>query len=224
VNVNLLLVLLALGASAASALMTWSLLRRERERGAARIAALTAAIDPTSDTQPGADLASLMPVHMFAATDAPVEGGGKIRLTVIAAMAVIALIALASQYRSASREASTVAAVAATAPLELMSMRHVQDGGAFTIRGLVRNPRESRPVSGLIAVVLAFDRQGMFLTSARAPIDFTTLEPGDESPFAVRLPATGDVARYRVTFRTESGVLRHVDRREAGVSLAVNRH
>ena len=101
-------------------------------------------------------------------------------------------------------------------------MRHVRDGGSFTIHGLVRNPRRSEPISGLTAVVFAFDSQGTFLTSARAPIDFTTLQPGDESPFAVTLQAPGDIAKYRVTFRTETGVRRHVDRRNTDVSLAVN--
>jgi hypothetical protein len=221
VNVSLLLVLMALGASAASAIMTWSLLRRERERAAARVAALGADIDPHPDERLGLD--TVTPGTMFGGPDTPARTSGRIRLAVVAAMAVVAVVALAAQYASARHGTPAVNTPATSSPLELMSMRHVRDAGTFTINGLLRNPRRSEPISGLTAVVFAFDSKGTFLTSARAPIDFTTLQPGDESPFAVTLQAPGEIARYRVTFRTEAGVLRHVDRRNTDVSLAVNR-
>ena len=38
--------------------------------------------------------------------------------------------------------------------------------------------------------------------------------PGDESPFVVNVPNVSDVARYRVTFRSGNGVVRHTDRRD----------
>jgi len=46
------------------------------------------------------------------------------------------------------------------------------------------------------------------------------LGPGDESPFVVNIPNVVDVARYRVTFRSGSGVVRHVDRRANQTQLA----
>jgi hypothetical protein len=67
----------------------------------------------------------------------------------------------------------------------------------------------------LIAVIFAFDRSGNFVASGRAPLEFVSLAPGDESPFRVSVPKIGDVGRYRVSFRTEAGVVRHVDRRRA---------
>jgi hypothetical protein len=52
------------------------------------------------------------------------------------------------------------------------------------------------------------------LTSGRAPLDFTTLAAGDESPFLIRVPVSGTVAKYRVGFRRADGnVLGHLDRR-----------
>ena len=43
---------------------------------------------------------------------------------------------------------------------------------------------------------------------------FTTLAPGEESPFVIRVPLTSAIERYRIGFRTEDGrVLSHVDRR-----------
>ena len=81
--------------------------------------------------------------------------------------------------------------------------------------GLVRNPAAGQPVEHLSAVVFLFDRQGAFVTSAKADVDFPKLGAGDESPFAVSLDAPATVARYRVSFRTDEGVVPHIDRRGA---------
>ena len=60
-----------------------------------------------------------------------------------------------------------------------------------------------------------FDRTGTFVTSSRANVDFLKLGAGDESPFVVTLDAPPTVARYRVSFRTDEGIVPHVDRRSA---------
>jgi hypothetical protein len=104
-------------------------------------------------------------------------------------------------------------AAGATTPLELISLRHERQSGALSITGLVRNPSGAERVAKLDAVVFLFDQQGNFVTSARAGVDFTELAPGDESPFVVRIDAPAQVARYRVSFRTEAGVVPHIDRR-----------
>ena len=39
------------------------------------------------------------------------------------------------------------------------------------------------------------------------------LGSGDESPFVVTLDASTRVARYRVSFRTDEGIVPHIDRR-----------
>ena len=69
-------------------------------------------------------------------------------------------------------------------------------------------------------ILFAFDRSGAFVASGRAPLDFSALAPGDESPFVVNVPNVSDVARYRVTFRSGNGVVRHIDRRTDQVQLA----
>ena len=66
----------------------------------------------------------------------------------------------------------------------------------------------------------AFDKSGTFVASGRAPLDFTTLQAGDESPFVVTIPNVSEVGRYRVSFRTDGGMLRHVDRRSDQLRLA----
>jgi hypothetical protein len=98
--------------------------------------------------------------------------------------------------------------------LELLSLQHAQEDGTLVISGLVQNPRGSAPLAGVQATVVLFAADGATLATSRAPIDFTTLAPGDESSFLIRIPAAGAVARYRVGFRGgDDSVLGHVDRR-----------
>ena len=93
-------------------------------------------------------------------------------------------------------------------------MRHERQGDTLIVSGLVRNPHAGRTITGLSAVAFTFDRQGTFLTSGRAQLDFPQLGAGDESPFAISVPQSAGVGRYRVSFRTEDGVVPHLDRRE----------
>ena len=78
----------------------------------------------------------------------------------------------------------------------------------------MQNPRTGAPLSRVVVTAFAFGPDGTFLASSRAPLDFTTLAPGDESPFVVTVPVTGVVSRYRIGFRAEDGnVIAHVDKR-----------
>ena len=82
----------------------------------------------------------------------------------------------------------------------------------MVISGLVRNPHGGRdPIA--VGDRLHVRQAGAFLASGRAPLDFPLLQPGDESPFTVTVPNSPAIGRYRVTFRTESGIVPHVDRR-----------
>jgi hypothetical protein len=100
-------------------------------------------------------------------------------------------------------------------PLELLSLRHAVDAdGSFTVTGLVQNPFDGRVVRRAVAVVYLFDRDGNYFASGKASLDFTSLQPGDESPFVVHVANVSRVSRYRVGFRSEEGgVITHVDRR-----------
>ena len=99
-------------------------------------------------------------------------------------------------------------------PLELLDLQHAQQNGTLVISGIVQNPRNAAALSQIQATVLLFGPTGEMLTSGRAPLDFTTLSPGDQSPFVIRMAVAKAVARYRVGFRGENDrVLGHVDRR-----------
>jgi hypothetical protein len=119
----------------------------------------------------------------------------------------------------AAKTSAQGATPTAAAPLELVSLRHTQDGGTLTITGLVQNPKAGVPVSRLTATAVVFAPDGTFLAGGKAPLDYTSLAAGDESPFVVTVPVSGSVARYRVGFRAEDGtVVAHVDRRNGDVA------
>jgi hypothetical protein len=164
--------------------------------------------------------ATVRSADLFAERNQPSPWGP--RLAVIGMLAIgIAVIGFAMASGGTSRSASVPATVSATnapaaenPPLELLSLRHAQQPQSLTITGLVRNPRTGAPLSRVVATAFVFAPDGTFLASSRASLDFTTLAPGDESPFVVTVPVTGDVSRYRIGFRAEDNrVIAHVDKR-----------
>jgi hypothetical protein len=211
--------IIAVGLAIFFAALAWRLAQQERLRSAARVAALGDAIDDATVTGPietvGVQHGFLTPQHPNSTRS------GMIKLAVGFAGAVVLIIAVATmstnQERRTPASGSGPAAAAKDSSLELMSMRHAREGDTLTVTGLVRNGGTS-PADRVIAVVFTFDRNGSFVTSGRAPLEFVSLAPGDESPFRVSVPDVGDVGRYRVSFRTEAGVVRHVDRRQALVA------
>jgi hypothetical protein len=110
---------------------------------------------------------------------------------------------------------TTAQAMGPNSPLELVSLTHQRQNAKLAVSGLVRNPLSGQPIERLSAVVFLFDRTGTFVTSSRANVDFLKLGSGDESPFVVSLDAPQSVARYRVSFRTDEGIVPHVDHRSA---------
>ncbi len=286
---------LALAIALTMTLLTWRLIREERRRSAARIAALAAELgsegarpdidglpravvaaaadvrgrergsedlarpkpspapqiavrvrraDPAADAQIrpstplratpaapsavgqvlfAADDAVETPEDLFAIAQRPSRGHWKLA---IACLALVGLVGSGAVFvlkgTPSANRAAGVSAPGAPPALELMSLRHTRQGGTLTITGLVRNPVAGHAVQRLTAVAFLFDRNGSFVASGRAPLDFTTLAPGDESPFVIAVEAPAGVSRYRVSFRTEAGaVMPHADRREREAVTAV---
>ena len=266
--------ILSMGMAAALSAIVWRLLRDERQRSEARIAALTEASrlapsaprasagrPPVAESIPShadgphksashrhVSLASEpvvsgvrrnagddLPLH---ASNAPVATSALFaeparsspwgnRVAVMAGLAMVGaalvLFALtAARTRSAApapvraaATASPAVADAAAPGLELLSLRDARDADALTITGMVQNARTGSPLSNVAVTAYAFDDKGTFLASGRALIDVTALAAGDESPFLVKVPVTGTVARYRIGFRGEDGrVIAHVDKRQ----------
>ena len=218
-------------------IVAWRAAREERMRSDARVAALAADIEDAVAAAGGrraepAPLYAVRPArpassNLFAATPASassrsvvVVGIGLFAFATAVALAVV-LTSGASRPPTGPANRANPANSAnpanptrpALGPLALVALGHEREGDRLIVRGVVRNPSTAR-ADGLTAVVFLFDRDGQFLSSGRAPLD-AALPPGGESTFAVTIRGARNVARYRVSFRTETAIVPHVDRRHA---------
>jgi hypothetical protein len=164
------------------------------------------------------------PVAMFDAVDEPGAPGRRW----LALSAVGLLIGLGVGTLYALRMPDLVSAPAERAepaipsgrtaqPIELLSLLHsVNEAGAFTVTGFVQNPASAASLRGVGVVVYLFDQQGNHVATGRGLLDAATLEPGAQAGFAVEIPNTLNVSRFRVGFRSQNGaVVAHVDKRSA---------
>lgn len=134
---------------------------------------------------------------------------------IFAALLMVVVYGWSAMHQNDSGPNDAVVTQQVAPPLELLSLQHAQQEGELVISGLVQNPKSGPALAGIQATVLLLGPDGQALTSGRAPLDFTMLAPGDESPFVIRVPMTAAVSRYRVGFRGEDDrVLAHVDRRQ----------
>ncbi len=215
----------------------WRLMRDEKQRSAARIAALSAAASDDVIEEPFPEI-PMAPVRtrapwapasvpreepdttvvshsagfLGAVTEDRTSGGGQ-RSLAVAAAALFVVLSGGLVWMMSGPEGTTPVAVGPNSPLELVSLSHARQNDKLAVSGLVRNPASGKPVEKLSAVVFLFDRVGTFVTSSRAHVDFLKLGAGDESPFVVSIDAPATVSRYRVSFRTDDGVVPHIDRR-----------
>jgi hypothetical protein len=189
--------------------LAWRFARAERLRSEARVSALAAAIDGSTQVDTGA------PTMFSQARRSAVQGRPLLKLGIgfAFAVSVIVLIAMTGDQRAEEDPAEPVASAAEAGALELVSMRHERVADGLMVTGLVRNAGAAAPPGELFAVAFAFDRDGNYMASGRNALDFPRLAPGDESPFRITIADVKDVGRYRVSFRTDAGVVRHVDRR-----------
>jgi hypothetical protein len=225
--------------------IAWRTAREERYRSDARVAALAADIHAEPHRQrreayvsaaPFAldelDELELQSVHsattshdLFAVAQPPAGSRWATVLSIgllLAGTATAMAILSGGASTIGARDASAGAAPGVAAaqpeparPLELQVLGHERDGERLIVRGVVRNPETGTPLERLTAVVFLFNTDGGFLSSGRATIDPSALQPGRESPFVVIVSGAADVGRYRVSFRTDEGIVPHVDRRDA---------
>jgi hypothetical protein len=155
---------------------------------------------------------------LFSTTAAAPGGGFGFAGAAVIGIAIVALAIGAFAWSGGSSLNDAPAAAVdgeSSGPLELVALSHARTGDGLTVSGMVRNPPTGIARAHLTAVVFIFDRQGTFLTSTRAPIEPVNLNPGTQSLFTVNVPQAAGVSRYRVSFRTDLGVVPHVDRRVA---------
>lgn len=224
--------LMSLAMAVAMSVIAWRLLREERRRSAARVAALADLAEQEERREP---LGRTLPVaasepeaavtrasDLFA-TREPATSHRALALAV-AAVLIVATVAALTRLGGRRTEPDSPVAAARLAPLELVSLRHSKHGETLTIVGLVRNPGEGRELQNVTVVAFVFDQAGVFLASGRTGLEAARLAPGAESPFAVTIANTSAVSRYRIGFRTEDGrVLGHVDRRPPAATTVPER-
>ena len=218
-----------LAASIAIAI-AWRVVREDRRRSDARVAALAADLNgPDLELRPA--FASAGVRTDFFRHEAGRDGS---RLTIVLAVGVLAVATALGVIVAASRSARLDAggtgvalnrdatpvpltpAAADAAPLELVALGHDRDADRITVRGSLRNPTGGAALDHLDVVVFLFGRDGGFLGSGRAGLESPALGPGRESPFLVTVTGAADVGRYRVSFRNRDRIVPHVDRRESG--------
>ena len=223
----LVVTITAVACAAVMGTIAWRMARDERRRSEARIAAL--AIEIHRRPAPAGHEPDLE-LRPRPAISVPVQTGTRSIAAVVLGVFIVGAIAALAIFASGSAVAPTSAHQSTRAapneartheqPLELIALGHERDGDRLTVHGIVRNPKMADPVNRLTAVVFVFDGSGAFAASGRAPVRQPTLAPGAESTFVVAVPGAADVARYRVSFRTDDRVVPHVDRRARGETAA----
>jgi hypothetical protein len=210
-NALMTLTLISLAACAGCAVLTWRRVANDRRRSAARVAALAAAVQADDRVAGSLETHAVPVASLFDTKPGGLVSGRPFLKAAVAAALGLALVVFAA---IATREhRSQSAPPGHPAPIELIAMTHTRDGNRLTVSGTVRNPKGGEPLTRIDAVVSAFDRTGSIATTGAAPLAFTTLQPGDESFFAVAVSGSAGISRYRVSFRTGTSLLRHVDRR-----------
>jgi hypothetical protein len=167
-------------------------------------------LEPSPGATPGND--------MFRA-EHPGHSGSRfaVVLTVggVAFATALALLVMTSRHiQSASGPRGPVNMGTESAPLELIALGHELQGDRIVVKGIVRNSQAGVVRDRVAVAVFLLDREGAGLASALAAVETPALAPGAQSGFVVTLPHTTEVARYRVSFRSDDRLVPHVDRRD----------
>ena len=188
--------------------VTWRLVREERRRSAARLAALAAELGE----QPSASVGpSSAPTALFQFRSEEIgertrrlAGFGAAGAVVVAIVSVVLMFPTGRQ-TEVTREDPHL-------PVELLALTHTHQDGMLAISGTVRNTGTGRAERDLTVMALALDDDGGVVATGRAPVEQDGLAAGTESTFAVSLPAE-DATRYRISFLFEDTTVPHLDRR-----------
>src|SRR4029453_1765599 len=197
--------------------VTVYLIRLERRRSDARVAALASAIDnprwATGVEDEGREQEDgvISPSAMSLVVP-DVERPSRAPAFAIAALVILAAGALLAVGMSGGMPATAHASAVSATSIQLVSMRPAMDGETLIVSGLVRNPTATT-TPALSAVVSVVGRDGRVIAHGESQLDPTVLGPGKETTFRVTVPQVGDPGRYRLAFVNGSQIVPHVDRR-----------
>lgn len=203
--------------------IAWRSIRREHLRADARVASLAAAIDSAPVLQHAArddvrfadqfEFRSEFPSEETPPTEAsaaPASASHRLLMMGVGACAVVAVVVLIAMTGDRHDPPTQPIVSPHAEPLELLSLRARRSGSSLAVTGLVRS-RSEEPLTAVTAVVSAVDAKGRPI--GRGSVTLTAIMPRRESRFAVTIPEVSEAARYRVSFRSATRVIRHLDRR-----------
>jgi hypothetical protein len=201
--------------------------RRERERSAARVAALSAAAaqpaidmwdaDTIAEPPPNARRVEFSsdrqsaPAALFGTVEREESSGGRLAMMAAAVLIVLlggALVFLNSASRSTKRPPPR-----RRRHWNWWRSRIREKRGRSRSPEPCATPRSGSRLEELTAVVSLLDSTGALVSTKDVPLDYRALRPGEEAPFTLNIPNPGEIARYRVSFRAGNDVVPHVDRR-----------
>ena len=227
----LTITLLSLVVAAASGFFAWRTVRREHHRSSARVASLAAAMDegilplrafdagpslePSDDFRSEANEFRSEEIARpstltFETMDMQSSIRRRLMSVVVGACVVVAGVVVIAMMSDRYEPPPTRVVSPHAEPLELLSLDASRDGSTLSVTGIVRSQAE-KPLTTITAVVSAIDAKGRPVGRGSVPLD--AIRPRSESRFVVRIQDVNEAARYRVSFRSTTGVIRHVDRR-----------
>jgi len=229
----LTITLLSLVVAAASGFFAWRTVRREHLRSSARVTSLAAAMDegilplrafeagpsfePSDEFRseanefPSEEIAQPATLT-FEAMDMQSSIRRRLLSVVVGACVVVAGVVLIAMMSDRYEPPPTRVVSPHAESLELLSLDASRQGSTLAVTGIVRS-RAEEPLTAITAVVSAIDAKGRPVGRGSVPLD--AIRPRGESRFVVTIPDVNEAARYRVSFRSATGVIRHVDRRIA---------
>ena len=229
----LTITLLSLVVAAASGFFAWRTVRREHLRSSARVTSLAAAMDegilplrafeagpsfePSDEFRseanefPSEEIAQPATLT-FEAMDMQSSIRRRLLSVVVGACVVVAGVVLIAMMSDRYEPPPTRVVSPHAESLELLSLEASRQGSTLAVTGIVRS-RAEEPLTAITAVVSAIDAKGRPVGRGSVPLD--AIRPRGESRFVVTIQDVNEAARYRVSFRSATGVIRHVDRRIA---------
>lgn len=203
--------ILALLMTIGMGLITWRLVRHERRRSAARLAALAGELgelgeQSSSSVEPSTASPDLFQTRSEETGERTrrLAGFGVAGAIVVTIVSVVLMLPTGPETESAPEKPPL--------PVELLALTHEHQDGMLAISGTVRNPGDGLAEPHLMVMALALDADGDVIATGRAPLEQDGPAAGTESTFAVLLPAE-DATRYRISFLVEDTTVPHLDRR-----------
>ena len=213
-------------------IVAWRVIREERRRSDARVAALIAELERTRGTtgDEPSRLRSPAPARLDPPPVAPPPGGAgpsgvplggvpnsstsgwrrPLLAAVAAGFVVLAVVTIAMRPGGAAPPVG----IEQTTPVELLSLAHARQGEYLAISGAVRNPADGVDSGRLSVMATVFDEAGTQIGTGQTPLPVRALAPGTETPFTISMPDGDRINRYRISFAQDQTRVPHIDRRQ----------